>query len=342
MKLTQDNRYKLALEMTGCNEMEWPFFASKIIEFNNLELLHALLTCATPSQHLALWHHEKRSQEFIFKVSMIEAILSVCDGYLVKSPETEYLDASEKSVTSYYLGLIFTKLFSMKEFQVDYFLHTTLFEQVYGRDSFICNKRKKPSFVGLALHSGKWSIWEPTGKRDHAPKALSDAYNQVLGIKTVNGEIPEFAMASMTYFDTKHSELQGILRNAPNGKKADVHFDKEQFLILYYRHICELFDESLRRRPFDSVIDYIDGYLEIELELFGLNVEEEQTGEYARKRRLKLGVPKKILDFFQYHVSNAQNELSLSDIVDTIPNSEPELQDAHFFMGRDKIYFRIV
>lgn len=342
MKLTQDNRYKLALEMTGCNEMEWPFFASKIIEFNNLELLHALLTCATPSQHLALWHHEKRSQEFIFKVSMIEAILSVCDGYLVKSPETEYLDASEKSVTSYYLGLIFTKLFSMKEFQVDYFLHTTLFEQVYGRDSFICNKRKKPSFVGLALHSGKWSIWEPTGKRDHAPKALSDAYNQVLGIKTVNGEIPEFSMASMTYFDTKHSELQGILRNAPNGKKADVHFDKEQFLILYYRHICELFDESLRRRPFDSVIDYIDGYLEIELELFGLNVEEEQTGEYARKRRLKLGVPKKILDFFQYHASNAQNELSLSDIVDTIPNSEPELQDAHFFMGRDKIYFRIV
>ena len=96
MKLTQDNCYKLALEITGCNGMEWPFFSSKILEFNNLELLHALVTCATPSQHLALWHHEKRSQEFIFKVSMIESILSVCDGYLIKSPETEYLDASEK------------------------------------------------------------------------------------------------------------------------------------------------------------------------------------------------------------------------------------------------------
>ena len=318
------------------------FFSSKILEFNNLELLHALVTCATPSQHLALWHHEKRSQEFIFKVSMIESILSVCDGYLIKSPETEYLDASEKSVTSYYLGLIFTKLFSMKEFQTDYFLNTTLFEQVYGKESFICNGRKKPSFVGLTQADGKWSIWEPTGKRDHAPKALSDAFNQVLGIKSVNGQAPTFAMASMTYFDTKHNELQGILRNAPEGKKADVHFDKEQFLTLYYRHICELFDESLRRRPFDSVIDYIDGYLEIELELFGLNIDEDETDEYARKRRVKLGVPKKILEYFQYHTPAAKQEILLSDIVDAIPDNEPELQDSHFFMGRDKIYFRIV
>ena len=342
MKLTQDNCYKLALEITGCNGMEWPFFSSKILEFNNLELLHALVTCATPSQHLALWHHEKRSQEFIFKVSMIESILSVCDGYLIKSPETEYLDASEKSVTSYYLGLIFTKLFSMKEFQTDYFLSTTLFEQVYGKESFICNGRKKTSFVGLTQADGKWSIWEPTGKRDHAPKALSDAFNQVLGIKSVNGQAPTFAMASMTYFDTKHNELQGILRNAPEGKKADVHFDKEQFLTLYYRHICELFDESLRLRPFDSVIDYIDGYLEIELELFGLNIDEHETDEYARKRRVKLGVPKKILEYFQYHTPAAKQEILLSDIVDAIPDNEPELQDSHFFMGRDKIYFRIV
>ena len=55
-------------------------------------------------------------------------------------------------------------------------------------------------------------------------------------------------------------------RNASAGKKANIIFDKEQFLTLYYRHICEIFDESLRRKPFDSVIDYIDGYLEIELE----------------------------------------------------------------------------
>ena len=121
--------------------------------------------------------------------------------------------------------------------------------------------------------------WESTGKRDHAPKALDDAFNQVLAIKTVNEQSPSVAMACMTYFDTKHGELQGILRNASVGKKAAIEFNQEQFLKLYYRHICEIFDESLRRKPFDSVIDYIEGYLEIELELFGLNIENSDKDE---------------------------------------------------------------
>ncbi len=342
MKLTQDNQFKLALEITGCNGMEWPFYASKILEFNNLELLHAILTCATPSQFLAPWHHEKRTQEFISKISMFESHLAVSDGYLVKSPETEYLDASEKSVSSYYLGLFFTKLFSMKEFHIDYFLHTSLFEQVYGKDAFICNGRKKPSFIGFQRNTNRFSIWEPTGKRDHAPKALDDAFNQMLGIRSVNSKPPHLAMASMTYFDTKHGELQGILRNASSGKKAEVVFDKEQFLTLYYRHICEIFDESLRRKPFDSVIDYIDGYLEIELELFGLNVDDNEKNEYTRKRRVKLGVPKDILGFFQYNQGRYGGTDTITSIVDSLQINTVDIQEKNFFMGRDGIYFRII
>lgn len=342
LKLTQNDTYKIALEITGCNGMEWPFFQSKIVECTNLELLHAILTCGMPSQFLSPWHHEKRSQEFISKISMVETHLTVSDGYLLKSPATEYLDASEKSVNSYYLGLIFTKLFSMKEFNIDYFLHTTIFEQVYGKDAFVCCGRKKPSFVGLQKDTGLWSIWESTGKRDHAPKALDDAFNQVLGIKTVNGQDPNLAMACMTYFDSKHGELQGILRNAASGKKANITFDKEQYLTLYYRHICEIFDESLRRKPFDSVIDYIDGYLEIELELFGLNVDASDGDEYSRKRRIKLGVPKDILGYFQYNQGHFAKDSSFSAIIDSLEFHPDDYQEESLFMGRDGIYFRII
>ena len=238
LKLTQNCNYKIALEVTGCNGIEWPFYASQIVECNHLELLHSILTCGMPSQFISPWHHEKRTQEFISKISMFETNLVSNDGYLVKSPETEFLDASEKSVNAYYLGLIFTKLFSMKEFDTDYFLHSSLFEQVYGPESISCNGRKKPSFIGYSKKTKQWSIWESTGKRDHAPKALDDAFNQVLAIKEVNGELPNYAIACMTYFDTKHGELQGIIRNASSGKKANIQFDKEQFFNLYYRHIC--------------------------------------------------------------------------------------------------------
>ncbi len=342
MKLTQNSNYKIALEITGCNGIEWPFYASKIVECNHLELLHSILTCGMPSQFISPWHHEKRTQEFISKISMFETNLVSSDGYLVKSPETEFLDASEKSVNAYYLGLIFTKLFSMKEFDTDYFLHSSLFEQVYGSEAIFCNGRKKPSFIGYTKETNQWSIWESTGKRDHAPKALDDAYNQVLAIKEVNGDLPNYAIACMTYFDTKHGELQGILRNASSGKKANIQFDKEHFFNLYYRHICEIFDESLRRKPFDSVIDYIEGYLEIELELFGLNIDGTDKNDYQTRKRVKLGIPKEILGFFQYNKGNLSDNVSLTKIVESLDMSGRELSSDNFFMGRDGIYFRIL
>ena len=341
MKLIQNDNFKIALEVTGCNGMEWPFYESKIVECNNLELLHAILTCGMPNQFLSPWHHEKRTQEFISKISMFETNLTAADGYLIKSPATEFLDASEKSVNAYYLGLIFAKLFSMKEFDTDYFLHSSLFEQVYGADAFSCNGRKKPSFIGYNKNSDEWSIWESTGKRDHAPKALDDAYNQVLAIRSINEQSPKYAIACMTYFDTKHGELQGILRNASTGKKANIDFNKEQFFNLYYRHICEIFDESLRRKPFDSVIDYIDGYLEIELELFGLNIDGTDKDEYLRKRRIKLGVPKDILGYFQYNKGRYETDTTITSIVESL-QVNTSFQDKHFFMGRDGIYFRII
>lgn len=341
MKLIQNDNFKIALEVTGCNGMEWPFYESKIVECNNLELLHAILTCGMPNQFLSPWHHEKRTQEFISKISMFETNLTASDGYLIKSPATEFLDASEKSVNAYYLGLIFAKLFSMKEFDTDYFLHSSLFEQVYGADAFSCNGRKKPSFIGYNKNSDEWSIWESTGKRDHAPKALDDAYNQVLAIRSINEQSPKYAIACMTYFDTKHGELQGILRNASTGKKANIDFNKEQFFNLYYRHICEIFDESLRRKPFDSVIDYIDGYLEIELELFGLNIDGTDKDEYLRKRRIKLGVPKDILGYFQYNKGRYEDGTTITSIVEAM-QVNTSFQDKHFFMGRDGIYFRII
>ena len=105
---------------------------------------------------------------------------------------------------------------------------------------------------------------------------------------------------------------------------------------MYYRHICEIFDESLRRKPFDSVIDYIDGYLEIELELFGLNIDD------SGKHLVKLGVPKDILGFFQYNKGHFNEKLGITSIVDAIQSNIFNFQDKDFFMGRDGIYFRII
>ena len=91
----------------------------------------------------------------------------------------------------------------------------------------------------------------------------------------------------------------------------------------------------------DSVIDYIDGYLEIELELFGLDIEGTDKDEYLRKRRIKLGVPKDILGYFQYNKGRYEDGASITSIVEAM-QVNTSFQDKHFFMGRDGIYFRII
>lgn len=344
MKLIQNDTYRIALEVTGCNGMVFPFYASKIVECSNLELLHAILTCALPFQFVSKWHHEKRTQEFISKLSMFETNLSASDGYLIKSPKAEYLASSEKSANAYHLGLIFSKLFSMKEFDTDYFLHTSLFEQVYGIGSFDYTGYKKPAFAGYRYKTNEWSVWETTGKREKAPKALEDAYHQVSSVLTVNGQAPYNSIACMTYFDTKHGELQAIIRNTSPGNKGVMLFDKEQYLTLYYRHICELFDESLRKKPFDSVTDYVEGYLEIELELFGLNAVEEDNDkdEYPLIRKVKLGIPKDIFAFFLYDKELFSPHTTLTSIVDALNIDAATSNDKNFFMGKDGIYLRMV
>ena len=91
----------------------------------------------------------------------------------------------------------------------------------------------------------------------------------------------------------------------------------------------------------DSVIDYIDGYLEIELELFGLNIDGTDKDEYLRKRRIKLGVPKDILGYFQYNKGRYEDGTTITPIVEAM-QVNTSFQDKHFFMGRDGIYFRII
>ena len=88
--------------------------------------------------------------------------------------------------------------------------------------------------------------------------------------------------------------------------------------------------------------DVIDYYLEIELELFGLNIEGSEKNDYQNRKRLKLGVPKEILSFFRYNKGTGSDETSLTQIVESLDLSARELKDETFFMGRDGIYFRIV
>lgn len=328
MRVTTDGVFKIAIEETGTKEAEWPFYATKIISCGYLELLHSAITCTMPWQQISPRDEERRHFELACKVAATESNLDPYGEYLVKSPASDSMDASEKSAGAYCVGLILTKLLAAREFGADYFLPALLLTSRNLDESYMTGARKWPSCVGWKRDAG-WSVWEPVGRRDRAPKALDDAFNRVLAVKTVNGSAPLYAAACMTYFDTKSGELQGIVRNAPLGKKADITVSLDSLLELYYRPVCELFDEALKRRPFDDFLDYREGFMEIDIDIF-------------KGRGVKLGVPKDILGYFKYHDNRDKSGLKISSVVSSLSRLVPKrVTEPGFYMGSDGVYVRL-
>ena len=110
MILTEEKTYTISLEKEE-NDSENGLTGNTIeLEFSNKELLHEIITCGMPVQRLTAAYLEKKRLEMLYKMFLVETALDTEGDRLKKSKKTAYLDSSEKSVISYYMGMFFTKL----------------------------------------------------------------------------------------------------------------------------------------------------------------------------------------------------------------------------------------
>ena len=136
MILTEDRKYTISLELEDCENVTGLSSETVELEFSNKELLHAVITCGMPLQRLTPAWFSKRKSELLYKIFLVETALDTEGDRLKKSKNIAYLDSSEKSVMSYYLGMFFTKLISRRLYGVDYLTHLNLIEKANG-DGFI-------------------------------------------------------------------------------------------------------------------------------------------------------------------------------------------------------------
>ena len=100
------------------------------LEFSNKELLHEIITCGMPVQRLTAAYPEKKRLEMLYKMFLVETALDTEGDRLKKSKKTAYLDSSEKSVISYYMGMFFTKLISHRLYGDEYLTHLNLVRKI--------------------------------------------------------------------------------------------------------------------------------------------------------------------------------------------------------------------
>lgn len=243
MILTEEKDYVLSLELEDCDSVTGLAHKMVELEFTNKELLHAVITCGMPIQRLTPAYMNTRKMEILYKMFLVETALEVKGDRLQKSRRTAYLDSSEKSVISYYLGMFFTKLISRKLFGVDYLTHLNTIEKTHGKgfiDYF--DNEWRPDMIGYCTAKNSWSVWEAKGGSNKRVQALEKGQLQLEAIAAVNGQSPDPAAVCMTYYD--HGYLCAIVRDPKSARGERLDISEANYYEAYYRSVFELFQEK--------------------------------------------------------------------------------------------------
>ena len=322
MILTDDKVYTMSLE-TESNNMDSGLNNNTTeLEFTNKELLHAMITCGMPVQRLTAAFPEKKRLEFLYKLFLVETALDAEGDRLKKAKKTAYLDSSEKSVISYYMGMFFTKMISHRLYKSEYLTNLNLIETPDGKEfiDFFASEWR-PEMIGYKPDTQKWSVWEAKGGSNYREQALKKGAAQLRSIGTLNSSKPDPAAVCMTYYD--HGYLCGILREPDGDTEGEqLKFSEEAFYKAYYRPICELFLDK------GSNLRMYDGYAEISLELPYFTEDYREPDE----RKLCIGISRKLL--------NQLMEEDYSAVAEFRRNVQEESCPEGAYMGVDGIYIR--
>lgn len=229
MILTEDKTYTMSLE-TEDNSSDSVLTNKTVeLEFSNKELLHAIITCGMPIQRLTAAYPEKRRLEVLYKLFLVETALDTEGDRLKKARKIAYLDSSEKSVISYYMGMFFTKMISSRLYGTDYLTQLNLIRKPDEKEfiDFFASEWR-PEMIGYRPGAQTWSVWEAKGGSNRREQALKKGAQQLEAIGTVNGAGPDPGVVCMTYYD--HGYLCGILREPEGDTEGEkIVFTPEEF-----------------------------------------------------------------------------------------------------------------
>ena len=322
MILTEDKTYTMSLETEDSSSDSVLTNKTVELEFSNKELLHAIITCGMPIQRLTAAYPEKRRLEVLYKLFLVETALETEGDRLKKAKKIAYLDSSEKSVISYYMGMFFTKMISSRLYGTDYLAHLNLIRRP-KKEEFIdfFASEWRPEMIGYRPEETIWSVWEAKGGSNRREQALKKGAQQLEAIGTVNGEAPDPGVVCMTYYD--HGYLCGILR-APEGNTEgeQIVFTQEEFYRAYYKPVCELFLDKESALRFNAS----NAEITVTVPYFSEKYEEPE------ERRVCVGISRKLLQ--------ALMEEDYSRVAELAGTQKPEECPAGAYLGADGIYIR--
>jgi hypothetical protein len=171
--------------------------------------------------------------ESVYRTTIVWAnLMESGAGRLIKSPAYEALDPSEKGSISYYLGLIFAKLFAFRRLDTPWLLHF----DVYGEEhDALLEGAEKPDLIGLNA-AGHWIVYEAKGRTGgFSTSVLAGAKDQAEEIITIGGVEPTLRIGGLVCF--RSDGLHLFVVDPPSSKRRrsrKVKLSEQEFLASYY------------------------------------------------------------------------------------------------------------
>lgn len=152
MILTEDKTYTISLEQEDCGSTTGLVNKNTELVFSNKELLHAVVTCGMPIQRMTASFLSKKKLELTYKMFLVETALDTEGDRLKKAKRIAYLDSSEKSVMSYYMGMFLTNAISGRLYGADYLTHLNLISSIDQKEFIdFFNSEWRQDMIGLSI-----------------------------------------------------------------------------------------------------------------------------------------------------------------------------------------------
>ena len=230
-----------------------------MIEYTNLELLHAILVSTMPYSRLSALYRGKRKVELQSRIAMVESVLETRGDQLAKAEQIMYLDTAERSAICHYLGIIYTRLIAQKLYGIDCMVPLNLIGQP-GEKKFVkYNGAYRQDLIGYGKQNA-WSVWEPVGRSENSQAAFGNGCRAASEIEKINENPLAKSAACMTYYERGY--LNAVVKEPERTGDGTLWFPEENYFKAYYQPLFELFADEQPGELYGS-----SGGFELELTL---------------------------------------------------------------------------
>lgn len=211
--------------------------------FTWTDLLWAAITVGKAKRsHLLRFGRYSRFEIIVRASTLFSNLKQGTFDQLQKSNVYRTLDPTEKGATSYFIGLMCTKLFAERFLGVPWLMHLDVYRD--RSPATLGKGQTRPDLVGMNSR-GDWIVMEAKGRSGRSlGDALETAKDQTRNLRTVSGRYPALRVALAAYFERGNLCVSWTDPEDYHEYAEDLDIPAQDFLSHYYQPLLNLVEDQ--------------------------------------------------------------------------------------------------